>query len=1151
VPVPPAHPTADMIAAHAERRLSGVEAARMDEHLASCSECYETFAETARFVLDEEEPVAPRQAKILAFVRRPAFRIAASLAVATLLLAAFQQLWGPRLQRPAEPLVAGLAKALGETRFIEPRLTGGFQHGRHVVLRAGGSDRPQGLDAYSPAVLAAVARIRERTQGDTSPQALAALAATYLVSGDVAQAVKALESATAQDPKNPNLQSDLAAAYLVRASRLDEPADIPKALEAAETAIAIEGAPPEAWFNRALALEQLHLVDSAKKAWEDFLERDSTSPWADEARKHIEELPPAQKSTIEEDRERARKALAEGPAAINALADEEPSILADYFLAELLPSWADAYLTGHPNAATLRTHAEHVGEALFRTTGDALPRDAARALSTPPSGPSRDPPRLQAQGLKALHEAQRLYDLQQPSCAAFRQSRQLLESGGSPFAAWSSERIVAACLYLADSAAALKAIYQVESQTPPRHVRLLARVRWMQGLIHGRRGELTTALDRYRLARDAFRTARDAQGESKALALVAEGLLFLGDDRAAWRERVRGLALLDQVRDTFQRQGVLSATAIASLGSDLPRTALHAETAALDAARRAGTPTSVSDALIWRGGIQDALDSPDEAAADLVEARRWISRINEPLLAGRLTAAADAAEGRVLAAREPARAVPMLERAIESHGRTTPTLLPGLHLLLARAQRARGWNDAAEAQLVQGIRLLEEQRVVQQRPELQTSFFQQTAALFDEMVSLQLDARQDPQRALSFVERGRGRQLVGSVRSLASQEGQARRRPTGDAVPRTLDELRQHMPSALALVYFATLSERLLSWVVTRDDLLFHSQRLARADLLRWIAAHEAAIETRASTETVRETGGRLFDALMRPLLSSLPRQGTLVLIPDGPLQAIPFSGLWDREAARFLVEDHLVGIAPSGTVFAEASAAAARRRLGEAPRLLAVGNPRTDRTNATGLPSLPGAEAEAAEVAALYAATDVLTRRAATRRAFLTALSRSQVVHIASHAVAGRVGGTSRLLLAPDPHAGDSGILYEGEIADAGVSRTRVVVLAACRTASGSESRLEGTLGVARAFLAAGVPSVVASLVDVDDALSRRFAVTFHRSLLEGSDPALALHEAQVSFLGSADPLLAHPASWAGFVVLGGMDLAAVTRRAKTGGGP
>jgi len=211
-------------------------------------------------------------------VRRPGLRLAASLAVAAtlvLVLVRFARFEGH--STPTAPLVADLAEAMASDRFVEPRLTGGFHHGRLVVLRSG--DTPRGLDAYPPAVLSAVARIRERAGHDPSARALGALGITYLVSGDVAAAVKAFESATKQAPDDARLLSDLSAAYLVRASRLDEPADLPRALDAAEKSIELERAPEEAWFNRALALESLHLVDAARKAWEDYLERDATSGW--------------------------------------------------------------------------------------------------------------------------------------------------------------------------------------------------------------------------------------------------------------------------------------------------------------------------------------------------------------------------------------------------------------------------------------------------------------------------------------------------------------------------------------------------------------------------------------------------------------------------------------------------------------------------------------------------------------------------------------------------------------------------------------------------------------------------------------------------------------------------------------------------------
>jgi CHAT domain-containing protein len=84
--------------------------------------------------------------------------------------------------------------------------------------------------------------------------------------------------------------------------------------------------------------------------------------------------------------------------------------------------------------------------------------------------------------------------------------------------------------------------------------------------------------------------------------------------------------------------------------------------------------------------------------------------------------------------------------------------------------------------------------------------------------------------------------------------------------------------------------------------------------------------------------------------------------------------------------------------------------------------------------------------------------------------------------------------------------------------------------------SRVEGALSLGRPFLAAGVPDVVASLWDIDDAVSRRFFVAFHRALLAEGDPVVALRKAQLTLLRSDDASLAHPASWVAFICMGGL---------------
>jgi CHAT domain-containing protein len=287
----------------------------------------------------------------------------------------------------------------------------------------------------------------------------------------------------------------------------------------------------------------------------------------------------------------------------------------------------------------------------------------------------------------------------------------------------------------------------------------------------------------------------------------------------------------------------------------------------------------------------------------------------------------------------------------------------------------------------------------------------------------------------------------------------------------------------------------------------------------------------------VRQQGARLFDELVRPFIPFIASERALIFVPHGVLQSVAFAALWNRETGRYLVEDYLLGLAPSGTVFVQASKRIASR--GEPLRgALVVGNPHHDRRLFADLPNLAGAEAEATEIAGLYPESTVLTGRAATKAAFLAGLRVSEVVHYAGHAASGEdAPAKARLFLAADPPVADSGALYLHELGKRSVPRARVVVLAACRTGAGTVSRVEGALSLGRPFLAAGVPDIVTTLWDIDDSVSRPFFVAFHRALQRRGDPPLALRDVQISFLRGKDPSSVHPASWSSFMCMGGLD--------------
>jgi CHAT domain-containing protein len=96
------------------------------------------------------------------------------------------------------------------------------------------------------------------------------------------------------------------------------------------------------------------------------------------------------------------------------------------------------------------------------------------------------------------------------------------------------------------------------------------------------------------------------------------------------------------------------------------------------------------------------------------------------------------------------------------------------------------------------------------------------------------------------------------------------------------------------------------------------------------------------------------------------------------------------------------------------------------------------------------------------------------------------------------------------------------------------LVVLSACHGLDGFEQGREGVVSLASSFFAAGVPTVVAALWQVDDRASYRLMTRFHELVSGGEAPSVALRAVMIEEIRSEDPSRSDPAYWAVFAVLG-----------------
>ena len=1032
------------------------------------------------------------------------------------------------------PEVAGLVRAAGTYRPLESRLTGGFQYGSVPV--ANRTTTGVRLTPASPDVRIAIARVEQKAATTASDADWAAMGTAYLLAGELDRGVEFLEAAVATPSPNPLWLSDLSAGYLEVAKSRGRSELVPKALATAERACRLDSQLPEAAFNRALALEAIHLTEQAERSWTLYRSIDPTSPWGQEALTHL--------ARLEQERADQRVRLDAVEAAFNA-GLEGPNIdlerlrsaryrMRGWIETRLIPVWAEQELAGDADAArdSLR-RARAAAELLVRAGGDPMPRDAIRAIDE--SGNRGDAPlarRRLARAHVALRQVLKLYDTGSivEVDRIFESVRGDFADGRSPYLHW-SPIYRAMALYSARrfTEARRELLAGRTADTDGRYRYLAGRRDWLIGLIDGNEGRLTASLAAYQTANQNFQAVGESDGAARVMALLAETLARLGANGEAWRYE---LAALSQVEDSASsRLGqLLQLGGILCLNSSQPEAALYFQNALIGPSGRTTRESSLTEAYIRRARINERLSDSPAARSDLEQARSYMARIPDESLKRREAAEIASAEAEILVTSSPADAVTSATQAIaffrDSGGET---VIPGLHVRRALARAAERRFDLAEEDLSAAIQHFETQRRALSTRQFRASFFQDGARAFAEMARVEIALGRSPAAALDYAERGRARTLLeAATNSEAAQ-------------PASAASVQAWLPGNTCALFFVTLEDRLLIWVVQRHEIRFVERPIALSalrssvDRVRWL------LRSSAGNARLQAALKDLYAELIEPVIPSGTE--TIVIVPDGPLHGLPFSGLMNPKTGRYLVQDAIVTIAPSLSMMI--SAQQARRNVSTAKlRALIVGNPsRESSADEAWLPPLPFSEDEAVHVAAVYADSTLLTGSAATKRALLEGLRNRDVVHYAGHALVDDDSpALSRLLLAPDSATGDDGSLLVTDLAGVSLGHTRLVVLAACSTGTGLITNGEGVQSLARPFLEAGAESVVATFWDIQDATAGEFFLDFHRRVAAGVPPATALAEVQRRFIESADPSHRRPSQWAWAVIVGTIQTSSIS---------
>lgn len=278
-----------------------------------------------------------------------------------------------------------------------------------------------------------------------------------------------------------------------------------------------------------------------------------------------------------------------------------------------------------------------------------------------------------------------------------------------------------------------------------------------------------------------------------------------------------------------------------------------------------------------------------------------------------------------------------------------------------------------------------------------------------------------------------------------------------------------------------------------------------------------------------------VYQLLIKPIADLLPADphARVIFIPHRELAAIPFPALRDADG-KYLIERYTVLTAPSIQLLDYAALAARKHAAGNLGRAaLIIGNPIMPKISLKPgeeprqLPPLPYAEQEALKVAESLKA-EPLIGPSATKANVVGRMPGQRIIHFATHGLLDLVGYGMPGAVALTPAAGDDGLLKSQEILNLSLE-AELVVLSACNTGQGRMTG-DGVIGLARAFVTAGVPSVIVSLWSVADDSTSFLMIRFYEHLRGDCDKAAALRHAMLD----TSARYPHPRDWAAFTLVG-----------------
>ncbi|NET43422.1 CHAT domain-containing protein [Okeania sp. SIO2B3] len=446
---------------------------------------------------------------------------------------------------------------------------------------------------------------------------------------------------------------------------------------------------------------------------------------------------------------------------------------------------------------------------------------------------------------------------------------------------------------------------------------------------------------------------------------------------------------------------------------------------------------------------------------------------------------------------------------------------------LGRILTVTGNKNEAIVAYSQSVKTLQALRsdIVAISSEFKFDFRDSVEPIYRELVELLLEPSTPGKTDISQKKLKQARQVIEALQ-LAELDNFFRNACL-DAKPVEVDRVDKNA----AIFYTIILRDRLaVILAIPEKPLVYYSTKISRAEVDSKIETMLTALtfpQKRIFIENYLEPAAEIYQWLIYPAEELLRdnKIKTLVFVLEGRLRSIPLASLYDGQ--EYVIQNYNVAIAPSLELIDPKPLA--RKKL----EVLGMGITESRQ----GFPPLPNVRQELEDIQA-EASSEILLNESFTEKEANTEVADTpyQVIHIATHGeFSSNVEDTFILTW-------DDRINVEElrSMIKSGVQQTspvELLVLSACRTATGDD---RATLGLAGVAVRAGARSTIASLWYVSDEATAVLMKNLYEQLVDPKiTKAEALRRAQRKMLRDAQAQevnseFKHPYFWSTFVLIG-----------------